>query len=80
MGSLRAGEVKRSRFRPESSPNRDHPPVDARTNKLRAWTGNVRDMLPLSEAGSSIPANLSGTVVTVAGIVIVLVWLALLSR
>jgi hypothetical protein len=37
-------------------------------------------LAPLSAAGSSIPAGLSGTVVTVAGVVIVLAWLALLSR
>jgi hypothetical protein len=37
-------------------------------------------LVPLAESGSSIPAGASGTVVTVAGIVIVLAWLALLYR
>jgi hypothetical protein len=36
--------------------------------------------VPLAESGSSVPAGLSGTVVTVAGIAIVLGWLALLYR
>jgi hypothetical protein len=36
--------------------------------------------LPLAEGGSSIPAGLSGTVVTVAGILIVAAWLASLYR
>jgi len=36
--------------------------------------------VPLSEAGASIPAGLSGVVVTVASIVIVLAWLAVLYR
>lgn len=36
--------------------------------------------VPLSEAGSSIPAGLSGTIVTIAGIAIVLAWLAVLYR
>ena len=37
-------------------------------------------LVPLAESGSSIPAGLSGAVVTVAGVVIVLAWLALLYR
>jgi hypothetical protein len=37
-------------------------------------------LVPLAESGASIPAGLSGTVVTVAGIVIVLAWLAALYR
>jgi len=36
--------------------------------------------VPLSEAGSSIPAGLSGVVVTVAGLLIVVAWLASLYR
>jgi hypothetical protein len=41
----------------------------------------AQDMfVPLSEAGASIPAGLSGVVVTVASIVIVLAWLAVLYR
>jgi hypothetical protein len=34
----------------------------------------------LSAAGSSIPAGLSGIVVTVAGLVVVIAWLASLYR
>jgi hypothetical protein len=37
-------------------------------------------IVPLSEAGSSIPAGLSGAIVTIAGIVIILGWLAVLYR
>lgn len=36
--------------------------------------------VPLSEAGSSIPAGLSGAIVTIAGIAIILAWLAVLYR
>jgi hypothetical protein len=40
-----------------------------------------RDVLVvLSEAGASIPAGLSGIVVTVAGLVVVVAWLASLYR
>ena len=37
-------------------------------------------LVPLSEAGASIPAGLSGTVVTVAGLLLVIAWLASLYR
>ena len=37
-------------------------------------------LVPLSEAGASLPAGLSGIVVTVAGLLIVIAWLASLYR
>jgi hypothetical protein len=36
--------------------------------------------VPLAEVGSSVPAGLSGAVVTAAGIVVVLAWLVVLFR